>query len=137
MGIQAMYVNDPGVVKAGERTIGQTRFQLTHENFDAALDLGWGWINLYYDSSEWTICEMQFRTNLEKSIEDYNVPNWIDYIPGDFEPDGDVDLADLSFLTSRWLDTGGSAYSGADLTGDGDVDLADLAVFASHWLEQP
>ncbi|MCF7958797.1 MAG: hypothetical protein K9M57_10150 [Phycisphaerae bacterium] len=56
------------------------------------------------------------------------------FIPGDFEPDGDVDLVDFGGLAVRWLDTACDTCGQADLTGDGDVDMDDLFEFASHWL---
>ena len=59
-------------------------------------------------------------------------------IPGDFEPDCDVDLDDLGFFTSWWLETtcDTSDWCGnADFEPDGDVDFDDFARFAAHWLE--
>lgn len=58
-------------------------------------------------------------------------------IAGDFEPDEDVDAADLVWLVSYWLD--GSCADpdwcgGADLKKDGRVELSDIAVFARYWL---
>lgn len=46
--------------------------------------------------------------------------------PGDFNGDGDVDLADLAQLLTHYGESG-TAYEDGDLDGDGDVDLADLA----------
>jgi len=59
--------------------------------------------------------------------------------PGDFEPDGDVDLMDLLYLTQRWLSTGCAApdwCGGADLDHlGGIVNLLDFAIFAENWLK--
>jgi hypothetical protein len=57
--------------------------------------------------------------------------------PGDFEPDCDVDWADLAVLVGQWLDIPG--MPSADIApvpdGDGIVDFFDFAEFAIHWLE--
>ena len=63
--------------------------------------------------------------------------------PGDFEPDCDVDVIDLAFLLSHWLESGCDDLAhdesdwcyGADLNQDGKVDLEDVAALAQHWLE--
>ncbi|MBN1846203.1 MAG: hypothetical protein JW810_11005 [Sedimentisphaerales bacterium] len=64
-------------------------------------------------------------------------------LPGDFEPDCDVDLADVHYLLAHWLedgctDTAGDETDwcfGADLNRDGSVNLHDAALQASYWLE--
>jgi hypothetical protein len=56
------------------------------------------------------------------------------FISGDFEPDGDVDLADFAGLAMRWQDTVCDACGKADLTGDGEVDMEDMIEFANNWL---
>jgi hypothetical protein len=59
-------------------------------------------------------------------------------IPGDFEPDDDVDYADLAFFASHWLNSNCGASSwcnNTDLDKNGKVDFADLAIIAEHWLE--
>lgn len=55
-------------------------------------------------------------------------------IPGDFEPDGDVDFDDYSRFALHWPNDGlfGSEY---DLDDDNDVDLQDLAILCGNWLE--
>ena len=56
-------------------------------------------------------------------------------VPGDFEPDKDVDVDDLAVLAAQWLLTGDDLI--ADIhpsEGDGVVNLADLAEFARHWM---
>ena len=55
-------------------------------------------------------------------------------IPGDFEPDGDVDLADFCIFAERWLDAVCDACGGADLTGDGNVQWDDLKELTDNWL---
>ena len=53
----------------------------------------------------------------------------------DFEPDCDVDLADLAVVVGEWLDQGPSLQ--ADIHpegGDEIVDLSDFAALAQHWM---
>lgn len=52
--------------------------------------------------------------------------------PGDFEPDCDVDGADLRVLCDQWLLEELSADVGPD-RGDGFVNLLDWAIFADGW----
>ncbi|MHC4616567.1 MAG: PEP/pyruvate-binding domain-containing protein [Planctomycetota bacterium] len=56
------------------------------------------------------------------------------FIPGDFEPDGDVDFADFCLLAERWLDTVCDACGRTDLTGDGNVNFDDLDELVANWL---
>lgn len=49
--------------------------------------------------------------------------------PADYDEDGDVDGADLSFFLAMW----GTTDPRGDLDGDGDVDGADLSTFLSYW----
>ena len=63
-------------------------------------------------------------------------------LPGDFEPDGDVDFDDYSRFALQW--PGGVAEAGsggeADLDDDNDIDMRDLAILFGNWLdtiEQP
>jgi hypothetical protein len=58
-------------------------------------------------------------------------------IAGDFEPDGDVDTADLGTLAEHWIDDGCSDpdwCGNCDINRSGLVDFADFARFAEHWL---
>ncbi len=74
----------------------------------------------------------------------YNGPGkaWFDLmqiasqLPGDFEPDGDVDIADLAFLLGHWLDacSDPSWCDGCDLNKNSWVDLPDLAKLAEYWV---
>lgn len=58
--------------------------------------------------------------------------------PGDFDGDGDVDLADLVSLACAWLSVSGSTEWNSDYNigpdTDGIVNMSDLAVFAENWL---
>jgi hypothetical protein len=66
------------------------------------------------------------------------VENTYQKLIGDFEPDGDVDASDLSFLASHWLMDNCAQLNqcdDTDLDGSGAVDLCDFAIFAAHWLE--
>ena len=61
-----------------------------------------------------------------------NIESSIQVIPGDFEPDCDVDWDDLAVLTEQWLLVKLSADVWPD-DGDGIINLLDLAVFANAW----
>jgi hypothetical protein len=52
-------------------------------------------------------------------------------LPGDLEPDGDVDCDDLKTLESQWNMTG-PGLSG-DLNGDDTVNLTDMSKLLSNW----
>jgi hypothetical protein len=54
--------------------------------------------------------------------------------PGDIEPDGDVDIADLAIFANYWQDTNCGKCGGADFTGDGKVDFDDLSILTDNWL---
>lgn len=54
---------------------------------------------------------------------------------GDFEPDGDVDLADFSRFAEQWLSTHCGFCGQADFTSDLNVDLEDFVLFIEGWLE--
>lgn len=54
---------------------------------------------------------------------------------GDFEPDCDVDIDDLSRLIAYWLQVCGDCGN-TDLVADGIVNLEDFAVLAENWLIQ-
>lgn len=55
---------------------------------------------------------------------------------GDFEPDGDVDTADLLILASQWLFVGDlPADIGPRPNGDNRVDYIDFGVFTEQWLK--
>ena len=55
----------------------------------------------------------------------------------DFEPDGDVDFADLAVLAQQWLDTQDLSADIYPAAGDGIVNMLDFAEFAKHWLLSP
>jgi hypothetical protein len=60
-------------------------------------------------------------------------------IPGDFEPDGDVDFADFAVLALAWSsELGNENWNSAcniSEPNDNIIDTKDLVVFAQHWLE--
>ena len=57
-------------------------------------------------------------------------------IPGDLEPDCDVDWMDLVTLSQEWLGFGLSCGDIAPSpTGDGIVNMLDFALLAEYWLE--
>jgi hypothetical protein len=51
---------------------------------------------------------------------------------GDFDSDGDVDLADLSILLADYGCTSPGPCV-ADIDGDGDTDLGDLSILLSNY----
>ncbi|MFI4912971.1 MAG: hypothetical protein ACIAQZ_15025 [Sedimentisphaeraceae bacterium JB056] len=55
-------------------------------------------------------------------------------IPGDLEPDGDVDADDLGIMADQWLTAGPQADIAPYGAPDGIVNLYDLTLLASHWL---
>ncbi|MHC4497899.1 MAG: S8 family serine peptidase [Planctomycetota bacterium] len=56
-------------------------------------------------------------------------------VAGDFEPDEDVDFADLLVLIDQWLQTPGTPSADiAPLNGDNFVDFLDFAALAENWL---
>jgi hypothetical protein len=57
-------------------------------------------------------------------------PGSADLLPGDFNEDGRVDLADLGYLTTRLGTQSGATPITGDLTGDGAVNRADVARLA-------
>ena len=52
---------------------------------------------------------------------------------GDTEPDGDVDLVDLSIVAYNWLGTVAGGPLDGDFNSSGVVDALDLAALASNW----
>ena len=58
--------------------------------------------------------------------------------PGDFDGDGDVDLADLVSLACAWLSVSGSPEWNPKYdigpSSDGIINMSDLAIFAENWL---
>jgi len=60
--------------------------------------------------------------------------------PGDFEPDGHVNMADFAVLAAAWLSSpeDGNWNPICDISRlpDNVIDVLDLAVLAEHWLEE-
>ena len=52
---------------------------------------------------------------------------------GDFNLDRQVDMMDLGYLVSWWLE-GVSMFEPVDLHMNGLVDMADFTIFSQHWL---
>jgi hypothetical protein len=57
-------------------------------------------------------------------------------IPGDIEPDCDIDADDLLNMIDLWLGTC-TDCGPSELTGDGLINLEDFTVFADYWLSEP
>ena len=58
-----------------------------------------------------------------------------EYVPADFEPDGDVDIVDIAQVARRFgSSTGDDLYDQTyDLDGDGDIDVVDVQLAAGEW----
>lgn len=59
------------------------------------------------------------------------------YVPGDINADGRVDLADMRILAASWNRAAGQPGFDprADLNGDNRVNVFDLQILASHWTQ--
>jgi len=57
----------------------------------------------------------------------------LDYLKGDTDKDGDVDLVDLGALAGHYGMTSGATWAMGDTDGDGDVDLGDLGALAGNY----
>jgi hypothetical protein len=57
-------------------------------------------------------------------------------LPGDIEPDCDIDLDDLLNMIYLWLQSC-SDCGPSELTGDGLINLEDFAILADYWLTEP
>ncbi len=57
-------------------------------------------------------------------------------IGGDFEPDEDIDIADLATFADNWVNSCSEPdwCENSDINKSGLVDFADFACFAEHWL---
>jgi len=55
-------------------------------------------------------------------------------IPGDFDRDNDIDLADFAALAANWLEVLPAEFIG-DLTGDRAVGIEDVSILLENWLE--
>jgi hypothetical protein len=56
--------------------------------------------------------------------------------PGDFEPDCDVDFADVAVMAEQWLQTPGSPSADiAPSVGDGIVNFLDFAKLTENWMK--
>ena len=62
-----------------------------------------------------------------------NCGSWINYAPGDFEPDGDIDAVDLVIIAGEWLQTENLSSDIYPAGGDSIVNMLDFAEFAKHW----
>jgi hypothetical protein len=84
---------------------------------------GWDFLNLWYIK------------------EGFDYPNLIEMaIPGDFEPDGDVDIDDFFILSDAWLTTPADANDWNPACNlcwptDSVIDVKDFKVFTENWLQ--
>jgi hypothetical protein len=67
----------------------------------------------------------------------YDAPDLgaFEYIDGDCQPDGKVDLADLKCLADNWLDDNCGTCGGADFYDDNTVNFLDFAIMAENWMQ--
>jgi hypothetical protein len=68
-------------------------------------------------------------------LRDSGLPD-LSALPGDIEPDCDIDAADLLGMIDLWLRSI-SNDDPSELTGDGLVNLEDLTILARYWLTEP
>jgi len=59
-----------------------------------------------------------------------------DFIPGDFNSDGNVNLLDFAVLAWNWDEIDCCACGGTDLTGNGQLGFDDLFELAGNWLAE-
>lgn len=92
-----------------------------------------------YDSSNYNGAPLNWSGTFSCST---NVPNirlsvCCDVLPGDLQPDCNVDIADLSIMAAQWLDSPGSPS--VDIApqpvSDGIVNFLDFTELASYWLQ--
>jgi hypothetical protein len=89
----------------------------------------------------WNVLAIQVHNAPSTSSDFLFVPSLscvIQPIPGDTEPDGDIDLADFNVFSGAWLSQDGQAAYVAvcdiDSSKDGVIDILDLAIFVQSWL---
>jgi hypothetical protein len=132
--------------------VNDTRFLETisnypdrYVNFDAAgndITVGAGWqTDMLLDWYDGDVAEIVVYNKQLSEAQIQTVMLYLDekydlfYLPGDFEPDADVDLDDLTVLANQWLSSGDDLA--ADIhpsEGDGTVNFADFAEFARYWM---
>jgi hypothetical protein len=59
-----------------------------------------------------------------------------DFVPGDFNSDGNVNLPDFAILAQGWDEIDCCSCGGADLNGNGQLEFDDLLELASNWLAE-
>jgi hypothetical protein len=69
--------------------------------------------------------------------DDLVLSNYIPYIPGDFDFDGDVDGADFAIWANNFSTSNGANVSTGDADGDGDVDGADFIAWQTYFPTLP
>jgi hypothetical protein len=81
-------------------------------------------------------CPKDDRLPVEYLLESPFSRTWFrNYIPGDINADGTVNILDLMILAASWQKQAGQrGYDlRADLNGDNRVDVFDLQIMAAHW----
>jgi beta-xylosidase len=61
------------------------------------------------------------------------VPDYTNFIPGDANGDGMVDVGDLGILAANYGKTSGATWAMGDFNGDGAVDVGDLGILAANY----
>lgn len=97
------------------------------------LDQGW-FKSEYFDVPEWTPVQSMVGVPDEFA---WTLYGEVGFAPGDFDGDGDVDIADFSRFTGCYTGSGRPIRNEqcrvADLDNDGDVDIADFSTFAENF----
>ncbi|MCC7085394.1 MAG: trypsin-like serine protease [Pirellulales bacterium] len=80
---------------------------------------------------------VHYGANSTLAPEDVVLTNYVPYIPGDFDADGDVDGADFVAWQIHFPSAAGATMSMGDADADGDVDGADFVAWQTHFLTVP
>lgn len=112
---------------------GNFNFWIGSDAPEIVLDRGW-FKSDYFGYPEWTPDEEVIGQPLDFL---FRIIGEVGSIPGDFDNDGDVDIADFSLFAECFRGSGqgipNERCRPADLDGDNDIDIADFSTFAENF----